>query len=359
MYDPEMVFHPRLAKECGLKADPPFAPKLPCNEEELKQHNQGGAKTTWKVINNLQSQFNRIVDTEQWERNEYVLVTNNLDTLDQRAARNGFSIRIRYPLIKVDGRLVISRFDLTIKTLFPTGSNVVSFRQTRREWEVPLDSLKPDIGKMIAEHAGSRPALPAFFTQGGIKDEELYVESVGASLRTSFPSFEIIKRCNKVIVPEFHHTIDKNIFMTPYCDAVTGQDDEMEAEFIGFHGIEPGELSGSEYDKLMRKSMQTLERTIINSDPANIQRNLTSKAGRARNALEVVYGPENNFALTKNFNMEQRVEQASHFALSQRITPKDVRLDNIWHNVGHLYAISEMEQVPQENPFQHYKYQQM
>jgi hypothetical protein len=351
MYDPEILLYPRLAKEFGLKTDSPFAPKRECDEQELKYLYTGGKTTADKVVSNIHAQSNRIVDTSQWSRNEYALVTINYDTLDQRLSRNGFSLRVRFALNKVDNEYKISKIDMCIKTIMPTGNNVVLFKQTRGEWECKLSSLEPDMGRMIRETAKKNPPLPAFFAQGGVRPEELFIESLGCSLRSVFPSYEIIARRNKIIVPEFHHTIDKNVFMTPYGDILTSGDDEMEAEFVGIHGLKPDELKPDQYEKLMRKSMELLDRTIVSSSPANIQRNLLSKAVRARNALEIVYGPDVKTVLSQKFNMDQRIEEASRFSLSQGLTAADLNIPNLWHNVGHLQALREREQVPEENPF--------
>lgn len=355
MFDPEMLLRPRLAREFGLKDNTPFASKLPCDEQELKYINLGGQVTARKTVSHIHAQSTRIVDTEQWQRNKYALFTLNYDTPDQLLYRNRFSLRVRFSLNKINGAYAVSQIDMCIKTHLQTGNNVVLFKQTRGEWEIEQNSLKPDLNKMISAHKNSNPPLPKFFTQGGIKDDELFIESIGCSLRSSFPSYEVINRRNKIIVPEFHHTIDQNIFMTPYADVVTGRDDEMEAEFVGFHGLEPGELSENQYEKLMRKSMELLDRTIVTADPAYIRRNLLSKAVRARNALETVYGPDSKTVLSHNFNMQQRIEEASKFSLSQCITSNDVNLDNLWHHVGHLYALNELEVAPKENPFEFVK----
>lgn len=351
MYDPEILLYPRLAKEFGLKIDSPFAPKRKCDEQELKYLFSGGKPTADRVVSSIHAQPNRIVDTNQWSRNEYALVTINYDTLDQRLSRNGYSLRVRFSLNKIDSEFRLAQIDMCIKTIMPTGNNVVLFKQTRGEWECKLSSLQPDMERMIRENLREDPPLPDFFVQGGVSPEELFVESLGCSLRTVFPSYEIIERRNRIIVPEFHHTIDKNVFMTPYGDILTGHDDEMEAEFVGIHGIEPSELKPDQFEKLMRKSMELLDRTIVNASPSNIERNLLSKAVRARNYLEGFYGPDAKTVLNQQFNMQQRIEEASRFSLSQRLTADDISLPNLWHHVGHLYALSQREKAPQENPF--------
>lgn len=351
MYDPEILLYPRLANEFGLKTDSPFAPKRECDEQELKYLYTGGKNTADRLLRGIQAQPNRIVDTNQWSRNEYALVTINYDTLDQRLSRNGFSLRVRFSLNKTGNDFQLSQIDMCIKTIMPTGKNVVLFKQTRGEWECSPDSLRPDMDLMIRENANKKPPLPAFFVQGGVRPEELFIESLGCSLRTVFPSYEIIERRNRIIVPEFHHTIDKNVFMTPYGDILTGHDDETEAEFVGIHGIEPNELNPDQYEKLMRKSMELLDRTIVNSSPNNIQRNLLSKAVRARSALEGFYGPDGKTVANQQFNIAQRIEEASRFSLSQRLTADNISLANIWHHVGHLYEVSQREKAPEENPF--------
>ena len=356
MYDPEILLYPRLANEFGLKTDSPFAPKRECDEQELKYLFTGGKNTADRLVRSIQSQPTRIVDTNQWTRNEYALVTINYDTLDQRLSRNGFSLRVRFSLNKTGNDFQMSQIDMCIKTIMPTGNNVVLFKQTRGEWECRPENLKPDIDLMIRETAKKDPPLPAFFVQGGVRPEELFIESLGCSLRTVFPSYEIIERRNKIIVPEFHHTIDKNVFMTPYGDILTGRDDETEAEFVGIHGIEPDELRPDQFEKLMRKSMELLDRTIVCSSPNNIERNLLSKAVRARRALEDVYGPDDRTVVSQQFNMDQRIEEASRFSLSQRLTADDISLSNLWHHVGHLHAVSQLEAAPKENPFRFDKF---
>lgn len=351
MFDPEMLLYPRLAKEFGLKTDSPFAPKRECDEQELKYLYTGGKSTADKVVRSIHAQQTRIVDTNQWSRNEYALVTINYDTLDQRLAQNGYSLRVRFSLNKSGSDFQVSNMDMCIKTIMPTGNNVVLFKQTRGEWECELSALQPDMEKMIRKNVKKNPPLPAFFVQGGVKPEELFIESLGCSLRTVFPSYEVIDRRNKTMVSEFHHTIDKNVFMTPYGDILTGHDDETEAEFVGIHGIAPDELSPEQYEKLMRKSMELLDRTIVSSSPGNIQRNLLSKAVRARHALEDVYGPDEKTVISKQFNIGQRIEEASRFSLSQRLTADEISLPNLWHHVGHLYELGKLEETPQENPF--------
>ena len=355
MYDPEILLYPRLAKEFGLKTDSPFAPKRECDEQELKYLFKGGKHTADRVVQGIHAQPTRIVDTNQWSRNEYALVTINYDTLDQRLSRNGYSLRVRFSLNKSESSFQIAQMDMCIKTIMPTGDNVILFKQTRGEWECKLESLQPDMDKMIRENANKKPPLPAFFVQGGVRPEELFIESLGCSLRSVFPSYEVITRRNRIIVPEFHHTIDKNVFMDPNGDVLTSHDDETEAEFVGVHGLEPNELTEDQYEKLMRKCMQLLDRTIIASSPSNIERNLLSKAVRARNSLEIIYGPDIKTALQQRFNQQQRVEEASRFSLSQRLSSDDINLPNLWRHVGHLFALSALEQAPQENPFRHNK----
>lgn len=357
VFDPEMTLYPRLANECGLK-NSLFCPKRDCDEQELKYLVSGGPSSYEKIRRAVQNQPNRIADTTQWSRNEYALVTLNFDTKEQELSKNGYSLRVRFSLNKTGADFSISQIDMCIKTIMPTGTNVVLFKQTRGEWETELHELNPNMQKMIEENVRRVPPLPAFFTNGHIEDKNLFIESMGCTLRNVFPSYEIIQRHNKIWVPEFHHTEDvKNIFLTPYGDILTSFDSEAEAEFVGIHGLEQGEISADKYEKVMRKSMETLDRIIVATDPGLIQRNLLSKAVRARNALEGVYGLPVQTFLDKDFNSQQRIEEASKFSLSQAVTTKDISLSNLWHHIGHLRAEVERQKAPQENPFQYSKYQ--
>lgn len=351
MFDPEMNLSDRLAKELGLK-NGLFYPKRECDEQELKYLISGGASVYDRIRRAIHDKPNRLVDTNEWTRNNFALITLNLDTKDQMLARNGFSLRVRFALTKGFDGFEIKSIDMCIKTIMPTGNNVVLFKQTRGEWECELSDLNPSMARMIAANLESDPPLPAFFRSGHIKDEDLFVESIGCSLRNVFPSYEIISRRGMVIAAAFQHTEDvRNIFLTPYGDAVTARDSEAEAEFTGFHGIRTGDISPAQFEKLMRKSMELLDRTIVNTSPREISRNLLSKAVRARNALEDVYGPDHSTVLRQSFNLQQRIEEASRFSLSQGVRAADISLDNLWHHIGHLRAAVEREAAPQENPF--------
>ncbi len=353
MFDPEMKLSDRLAKELGLQSNA-FYPKRDCDEQELKYLVRGAVYD--RIRHALHAQPNRVVDTTEWTRNDYALVTLNFDTQDQRLARNGFSLRVRFSLTKDFGGFNVNNIDMCIKTIMPTGHNVVMFKQTRGEWEVEPGGLHPNLPKMIAEHAGSNPPLPAFFTEGHVRDEDLFIESVGCSLRNIFPSYEVINRRNRIIVPAFQHTEDvKNIFLTPYGDIVTAMDSEAEAEFIGVYGIDEESYCAEKFDVLMRKSMQLLDRNILMAAPGLIHHNFLSKAVRARNALEDVYGPDHSTVLQKQFDLQRRIEEASRFSLSQHVRAADISLENLWHHIGHLRAAVEREAAPQENPFQYEK----
>lgn len=356
MFDPEMVLSDRLAKELGLDPNCAFYPKRECDEQELKYLVYGGNSVYDRIRQAIHAQANRVVDTTEWTRNNFALITLNFDTQDQLLARNGYSLRVRFALTKDADGFNIQSIDMCIKTIMPTGNNVVMFQQTRGEWECELHNLMPNMAKMIADNEGKEPPFPAFFKGGMIRDEDLFIESVGCSLRNVFPSYEIINRRNRIIVPAFQHTEDvKNIFLTPLGDILTAIDSEAEAEFLGAYGIDEESYCAEKFDVLMRKSMQLLDRNILLAAPGLIQHNLLSKAVRARNALEHVYGPDHGTVYTNQFNMQQRIEEASRFSLSQRITAKDISLEMLWAHVGHLRAAVEREKAPQGNPFQYEK----
>ncbi len=357
MYDPEMTLSDRLSKELGLKSDM-FYPKRECDEQELKYLISGGLPVYNRIRHALQAQPNRIVDTTSWTRNDYALVTLNFDTQDQMLSRNGFSLRVRFALTKDFSGFHVTKTDMCIKTIMPTGHGVVMFQQTRGEWECDPGGLNPNMAKMIAENANQNPPLPAFFTEGNVQDDQLFIESMGCSLRNVYPSYERINRRNKIIVPAFQHTEDvKNVFLTPYGDIVTASDSEAESEFIGVYGIDEEGYEEEKFDTLMRKSMQILDRLIIGASPGNIQHNFLSKATRARNALEDIYGPDYRTGLKSKFDHQTSIEEASRFSLSQAVTAKDISLENLWHHIGHLYAAVEREKAPQENPFKYVKNQ--
>lgn len=353
MFDPELALTDRLTKELGFKGRVPFYPKAENDEEELKYLVTGGYRTFEDIRAGIQGKPNRIVDTDNWTSNQYALVTFNLDTADQRIARNGYSLRVRCALTKQNNNFYIRNIDMCIKTLMPSEKTTILHKQKRGEWETELPTLQPSMAAMIAHNMGKNPPLPDFFKGGNIRDEDLFVESTGCTLRNVFPSYEIIEKRKRVIVPAFQHTEDVcNVFLNPHGDAITEQDSESEAEFLGIFGLDPQETKQDKFDKYAAKSKKLLDNVIIATSPAEITRNLLSKATRARQGLENLYGPCDNGKLNL-CDRGQAIEEASRFALSQKVKPTDVSLEVMWHQIEKMRAKVEREKQPmQGTPFQ-------
>lgn len=348
MFDPEVTLSPRLANQFGLKKSV-FYPKAENDEQELKYDIAGGYGMYEKIRAEIAEKPNRFVDEENWTSNQYALVTLNLDTPDQELARNGYSLRVRFALTKQHGAYVISNIDMCIKTLMPSEKTTILHKQTRGEWEAELKSLSPSMTEMIRQNAGKKPALPDFFKDGHIKDSDLFVESTGCTLRHVFPSYEIIRKGGNIIVPTFQHTEDViNVFLTPRGDIVTGQDSEAEAEFLGLHCNPSKKMNGEKFEKYMRKSMELLDSIIVGASPAQITRNLISKGTRARIGLDSLYGPKELIAPKDAFTRQASIEQASHFALMQRVRPEDVNLNVFWHQIEKMRAKVHKEMFASE-----------
>lgn len=354
MFDPDVVLSPRLAKDLGLK-DTSFYAKNDNDEQELKYRVTGGYSVYDGIRGAIADKPNRMVDENSWTSNQYALVTLNLDTKNQDLAHNGYSLRVRFALTKGYGGFIIDNIDMCIKTLMPSEKTTILHEQTRGEWEAHLQTLEPSMAAMIAHNRGKKPALPAFFQDGHIRDEDLFVESTGCTLRNVFNSFEIVQKRNKVLVPVFQHTEDvANVFLTPHGDAITAQDSEAEAEFLGVYGMSKEETSEEKFDKTMRKSMKLLDSIIMTADPGKITRNLISKATRARNGLESLYGPDDKKCLSSQFGMQARIENASHFALMQEVRPADTNVNIMWHHIERMRAqVARERAMTAEIPFRH------
>lgn len=350
MYDPEFDFDRRLSAELGIANSQAFYPKLPCHEQELKfivhpRH--------YKTIREtLQSNPKRTVDTRAWALNPYALVTFNLETPERDVARSGHSLRVRCALTEN----AITSIDMCIKTVNMAGNKTAAFNRTRGEWEIALADLKPDMPRMIAERSNDNPPLPALFRSELIRNNNLFVETIGVTQRVGYASYEKIHYKGRQIAAKFDHTEDPiNLFLTPHADIITAQDSEAEAEFVGFHGLEEGDIKPEKFEKLMYKSMGLLSRDIRCAIPG-LQENPLSKAVRAQRALETIYGPSvSGDTLSDHFNLDRRVDEAVRFSLSQRIKTTDVSLSNIWMHVGHLNAKMQRMEAPANDPFAHQK----
>jgi hypothetical protein len=354
MFDPDVDLDSRLAAEFGIKpGDVPFYSKADCHEEELKYLTQ----SFQEIRSAIHRSNSRIVDARAWTANPYALVTLNLDTIDRQLAQAGYSMRVRFAYDGDNKSVPISKIDMSIKTALPMGSNVVMFKQKRGEWEAELHTLKPSLAAMIEANKKSKPPLPDFFKDGHLKDDDFFVESVGCTLRNIYPSYEKFTRHGKTLVTSFQHTEDiLNVFMTPQAEAVTGQDSEAEAEFLGIYNLTEDDASPEDFDKLMDKSKKLLDRVIM-SAAGNIQRTLISKAVRARNGLETVYGPsstEDN--LSEKFGMAQRVDEAARYALMYRIKPENAPFEHVWHLVARMKVQATRLLAPVDDTFHPAKY---
>ena len=350
MFDPEDSLDERMAAEFGLKLSSfdngiiPFFPKIDCDEEELKY----STDQFLKIRNAVHNAPNRRIDKRSLVANDYILVTLNLDTADRQLWQAGYSLRVRFAF---DGQNIKS-IDMCIKTSLGDGK-VVQFN--RGEWEASLKTLKPSMAEMIEQNRLRERPLPEFFKDGHIKDEEFLVESIGASPRNIYSSYEKFKRRGKTVLTAFQHTEDwKNIFMTPHADVVTTEDSEAEAEFLGFYNLTPDDISAAGYEELKFKAMGLLNRVILGADPS-IHPNTIAKSVRGRNGLESVYGMPVH-GLASQFDFEKRVHEATLFSLSQQVKPQDVNLENIWHNVARVKAQIERMMHPETDTFQPAKY---
>lgn len=350
MYDPEIDLDKRLKAELGIRGEGTYE-KNPNDELELKFRIKNPAAFD-HIRDRVHSHPNRLVDTRAWTRNPYVLVTLNLDTEDRLLAREGYSLRVRFALDRINGVYEISSIDMCIKSVTPE-SNLIRLDHKRGEWETDLPTLRPNMARMIAANQGTEPPLPDFFKSGLIKDEDLFVESIGCTLRCVYPSYESFNYKGQQIASVFQHTEDRiNLFMTPHADIITGEDSEAEAEFIRLMGITPHDLTPEKFQKLQDKALDLLNRQILLASPGNIEQNRLSKAIRARHALETFYGPSvADDTPSRQFDRASQIAESSHFSLSQRIRPEAVMLDNIWRHVGHLHRRAEKEIAPQEQTF--------
>lgn len=353
MFDPEIGMDPRLAAELAVNGNKFYA-KRPCHEQELKYLLPINSTSCLSEIRNaIQSCNNRVVDTRNWHRNEAALVTFNLDTIDQKLAKAGFSLRIRFSFN--DDKTHIDCIDMCLKTSKPRGYVEIAPRGKweRGEWEIALPNLHPDIKRLIGENRNKKPAIPADFLALGLQDKDLYVETIGATHRNIFPSYERFTAFGHVMVSAFQHTEDDNIFLTPHGDACTGSDQEAEAEFVGFYGIDENDITDGDFQESMTKAMELLNRKILNTG-MGIEANFISKHQRSREFLENVYGKAHT-GLASEFDKTASIMEASHFALSQMVHPQDILLGNLLHHIAPIRARAARMDVPQDNPFQHLK----
>jgi len=348
MFDPKIVMDERLVAELSVNADK-FYSKRDCDEQELKYLLTSNSRSPFQSIRAaLQRRPNRIVDMRNWEQRESSLVTLNLDTVDQKLAKAGFSLRVRFAYA-ADGE--IKHIDMCLKTAMPVGTNVLPFNKTRGEWEIELSDRRPDINRLIAEHANSRPRIPDAFIALGIQDKDLFVETIGATHRNVFPSYEQFERKGNIIVSVFQHTEDDNIFLNAHADTRTGSDREAEAEFLGLVGVDENDITPEQFNNKMHKAMELTDRIIRTSDTSLVT-NDKSKAVRSRAFLESNSGP--SIHLVDKFDHATRIMEASKFALSQRVRPDEqYLLDNLRPHIAPMRAEAARLPCPEENTFQY------
>lgn len=352
MYDPKVITDLRLASELSIKARNAhkFYSKQECDEQEAKFLNKTNASSQ-RIVTKINNTPNRFVDLRDYTRNEYVLMTANLDTPDRLVARNGLSLRVRAAVDPKDGQ-ILGNIDMCLKTTMPSDTNVIQIHsqrgassRRRGEWECSLNSLDPKIEELIAANIRSEPSLPDMILAGAVRNEELFVESIGCSVRGIYPSYEIINRHGLDMAAVNQHAQDMaNIFMTPDAMFVTHEDIEEEFEFLGILGIEEGDITPRQFDKIMRKSMETLERIFLSADPGNVVVNHNTKSIRARMGLETRYGPpvvydiDQNLSGTFNISHADRIDVAARHALSMQIRPADIDLNLVGKAIGYVKA---------------------
>jgi hypothetical protein len=355
VYDPEVKIDTRLLNELGIKARnaEKFYGKQDKDEQEVKFLLKTNTASQ-RIVDKINSTPNRFVDLRDYTRNQYILLTMNMDTQDRILAKNGLSLRVRAAIDPVTSQ-INGNIDMCLKTVLPSESNIIQIHSSkgansnrRGEWECALKTVDPKIEELIAENLGSEPALPDMILAGAIRNEDLFVESLGCSMRGIYPSYEIIRRHGYEFAATFQHAQDMaNIFMTPDANQILHEDIEEEFEFLKFRGISEGDITQAQFDKIMGKSMDTLGAIILSADTCNIIQNRTTKSMRARTALESIYGPpapnDENASLRCMFNADlvSRINFASAHALSLKIRTTDVDFELVNNQIAHIKAATD------------------
>gem|GEM_PF-3237607 len=337
MYDSEHEFDELFARRFGIYDKVTHAALLKSHEVELKYLVEKPSRYP-SILEELYKQNNRQIAEHTYEKRRDILVTYNLDTKDQLFLRNGLSARIRFNYNPYDNKAKPSKIDLTVKTLLSnTKKSYDGFE--RGEWEAILYDLNPDLQEIKNQNSdlGSNDKpIPDLVVNGNITPDMLFVESIGATWRTTYVAGH--KTPNDDFIVIYEHTEDGNLFNTPLClPPYTMFDYEAEAERKSIL-YAPKQYDIKRLETDLDTSLKTTDR-LIKSVTGYESLNQNSKSARGRHAVQRFYDDIKEMAGDNATIFNNRTAfPAAHYALSLGITPKNVRIHQLNHQMRGLHG---------------------
>ncbi|HPD82584.1 MAG: hypothetical protein R3D88_06795 [Alphaproteobacteria bacterium] len=332
MFDPDFPIDERLAAAIGIYGATEFLSVPKGRETELKfLVDPHGFEDFERIRHTISSSGNRVLDPRTYEIKLRPLVTLNIDTLDQKIRRAGFSARVRFEFDISDLKKPPERIDISVKTRLSNG-NVIFLNSERGEWEAELPTLIPELSEIPRQNAKARKndrEVPSLIRNGGILSDQLFVESVGSTWRRNFTSTHLLPSTSYAAL--YAHTEDCNLFTTPYCDVpATHFDREAEAELKGIFGNGATQISQNEFERLTETSLRKTS-CLIENCSSTVIANKLAKSDRGAEAVRAAY---HEYSLISSFGKGALCPIA--YSLKQRVKPQDINLENLAMQMGRM-----------------------